>query len=403
MIRGCVGYPFMINLSEIGVFGGYVESARLFNVWWGIKTQNHTLDGIIILFKRMLKVVNNMECDLSTQAMYLHRMLRMRIQILSWPVQLILPEIHRKCCSALRRRLHGVSMGINVDLRKGVGWSLALLSHRQTVCPLIGGSVGSDDIICGPIAFIVFVDDDLDVCGLFPSQSALIFADVSMVGNLEPHNKDLQEHFVSMSNKIDAFAKALGLALKDPQVRSSLGDIVGESVRQEIIALRAELKRKDATIDDLRRRVVTLETSNDSLEQYQRRNSLRIAGFPEDENEDILTRTLELMNTTMSVEPAITAHDVDRIHRVGKKDGETWLTSNNKDNYDIPDYNSIHSVRTERRGGGVSLFISNKFEFKPRPDLDTFNDDIESLFIEIPTTHLLTEAFKISLKYLKIF
>ncbi|ELU17628.1 hypothetical protein CAPTEDRAFT_206630 [Capitella teleta] len=119
-----------------------------------------------------------------------------------------------------------------------------------------------------------------------------------------------------------AFAKALGLALKDPQVRSSLGDIVGESVRQEIIALRAELKRKDATIDDLRRRVVTLETSNDSLEQYQRRNSLRIAGFPEDENEDILTRTLELMNTTMSVEPAITAHDVDRIHRVGKKDGE---------------------------------------------------------------------------------
>ncbi|ELT88644.1 hypothetical protein CAPTEDRAFT_199468, partial [Capitella teleta] len=118
-----------------------------------------------------------------------------------------------------------------------------------------------------------------------------------------------------------AFAKALGLALKDPQVRSSLGDIVGESVRQEIIALRAELKRKDATIDDLRRRVVTLETSNDSLEQYQRRNSLRIAGFPEDENEDILTRTLELMNTTMSVEPAITAHDVDRIHRVGKKDG----------------------------------------------------------------------------------
>ncbi|ELU17627.1 hypothetical protein CAPTEDRAFT_206629 [Capitella teleta] len=221
-----------------------------------------------------------------------------------------------------------------------------------------------------------------------------------------------------------AFAKALGLALKDPQ--------------------------------------------------YQRRNSLRIAGFPEDENEDILTRTLELMNTTMSVEPAITAHDVDRIHRVGKKDGgkprsviikfatyrarhrvmqhrrnlrntthfinedltrvrstllyksrlmkrqghfkdcwthdgsivykdnaETWLTSNNKDNYDIPDYNSIHSVRTERRGGGVSLFIISKFEFKPRPDLDTFNDDIESLFIEIPTTHLLTEAFKISLKYSK--
>jgi hypothetical protein len=68
---------------------------------------------------------------------------------------------------------------------------------------------------------------------------------------------------------------------------------------------------------------------------------------------------------------------------------ETWLTSNNKDNYDIPDYNSIHSVRTERRGGGVSLFISSKFEFKPRPDLDTFNDDIESLFIEIPTTREL--------------
>ena len=68
---------------------------------------------------------------------------------------------------------------------------------------------------------------------------------------------------------------------------------------------------------------------------------------------------------------------------------ETWLTIDNKDLYDFPDYNSIHTTRTDRRGGGVSLYIDSKLDFKRRQDLDILDRNTESLFIEIPTTREL--------------
>lgn len=65
---------------------------------------------------------------------------------------------------------------------------------------------------------------------------------------------------------------------------------------------------------------------------------------------------------------------------------ETWLTDNNKTLYDIPNYNSVHSTRVDRRGGGVSLYIDSTLHFKQRIDLNVNNKDIESLFIEILPT-----------------
>jgi len=62
---------------------------------------------------------------------------------------------------------------------------------------------------------------------------------------------------------------------------------------------------------------------------------------------------------------------------------ETWLTENNKDLYGITNYVSLHECRQDKRGGGVSLFIHNSVDFKNRPDLNQFNDCIESLFIEV--------------------
>ncbi|ELU09394.1 hypothetical protein CAPTEDRAFT_218381, partial [Capitella teleta] len=140
-----------------------------------------------------------------------------------------------------------------------------------------------------------------------------------------------------------AFAKALSAALLDPQVRSSIGGIVAESIKQELVALRAEVKQKNAIIDQLKRRVDDLESTNDDLEQYQRRNSLRISGLLEEDNEDTFQRSLCVINETMKVEPPIQEQDIDRL----------------------------------------SLFIDSKLDFKLRPDLDIFNEDIESLFIEL--------------------
>jgi hypothetical protein len=118
-----------------------------------------------------------------------------------------------------------------------------------------------------------------------------------------------------------AFAKALSAALLDPQVRSSIGGIVAESIKQELVALRAEVKQKNAIIDQLKRRVDDLESTNDDLEQYQRRNSLRISGLLEEDNEDTFQRSLCVINETMKVEPPIQEQDIDRLHRVGKQDG----------------------------------------------------------------------------------
>lgn len=36
---------------------------------------------------------------------------------------------------------------------------------------------------------------------------------------------------------------------------------------------------------------------------------------------------------------------------------ETWLTENSKETFKLPNYNSVHYVRLNRPGGGVSVFL----------------------------------------------
>ena len=70
---------------------------------------------------------------------------------------------------------------------------------------------------------------------------------------------------------------------------------------------------------------------------------------------------------------------------------ETWLTSDNKDRYFIPEYSSVHLCRPKKRGGGVSLFIKNGINFKYRSDLEYSTPDIECIFIEIDKNELGSE------------
>ncbi|ELU13176.1 hypothetical protein CAPTEDRAFT_216920 [Capitella teleta] len=114
---------------------------------------------------------------------------------------------------------------------------------------------------------------------------------------------------------LSSFVGALTNALQDTQVRACLSDIVGESFRQELISLKAELKKKDSVIKHLDRRIESLESQNDPLEQYTRRNSIRVTGLPEVEHEDILDRTLKIVNEDLEVNPPISIMDIDRVHR----------------------------------------------------------------------------------------
>ena len=66
---------------------------------------------------------------------------------------------------------------------------------------------------------------------------------------------------------------------------------------------------------DLEKRLSEVERGNDSLEQYSRRNSLRISGYHESPNEN--TDNI-VMSIARELDVQLDDHDIDRSHRVGR-------------------------------------------------------------------------------------
>ena len=63
---------------------------------------------------------------------------------------------------------------------------------------------------------------------------------------------------------------------------------------------------------------------------------------------------------------------------------DTWLNNNNNDCFTLNEYEFLGSNRTQKRGGGVGLYVSKHLEFKNRNDLDkNIEDTIETKFVEI--------------------
>ena len=65
---------------------------------------------------------------------------------------------------------------------------------------------------------------------------------------------------------------------------------------------------------------------------------------------------------------------------------ETWLDETNSTEnslYELPNYISKHQVRSDRRGGGLSIYVHKTFDFRVMSDLSVNNKDIESISVEI--------------------
>ena len=62
---------------------------------------------------------------------------------------------------------------------------------------------------------------------------------------------------------------------------------------------------------------------------------------------------------------------------------ETWLNPSNVSAYSIPGYNHVAQTRCTSRGGGISLFVAEKFVYSEITDYCMVNDYIESLFVKI--------------------
>ena len=69
---------------------------------------------------------------------------------------------------------------------------------------------------------------------------------------------------------------------------------------------------------------------------------------------------------------------------------ETWLKDSNCDLFGLTGYNMIESHRGTQGGGGVSIYVRDHISFIERPDLNQFDNSIESIFIEVNKDQLNT-------------
>ena len=142
---------------------------------------------------------------------------------------------------------------------------------------------------------------------------------------------------VSMGQPED-FAKALSEALKDNTIQEQFRSILQPTIedpnrdlnnqldiwrkhftddlRKELDSLRKNIETKDRNIAELENEIEILKVDQDRLEQYSRRNSLRISGLPEQNDENVRQRIVDLCNKKVKV--PIQTSDIDRINRVGK-------------------------------------------------------------------------------------
>lgn len=121
----------------------------------------------------------------------------------------------------------------------------------------------------------------------------------------------------------DNFPALLASAFQNPQVRESLGSLITdrlEQVTEDLERRIRELEAKNLSLEvtntQLHTRVERAESAIDELEQYGRRNALRISNnLPEVPGEDTDKIVLELANTHLGVQ--LEASDISRSHRVG--------------------------------------------------------------------------------------
>ncbi|KAK3933313.1 RNA-directed DNA polymerase from mobile element jockey [Frankliniella fusca] len=86
-----------------------------------------------------------------------------------------------------------------------------------------------------------------------------------------------------------------------------------QTLTDEVVTLKSELKAKDDRISKLENLV---EIKVDELEQYGRRNNLRIFGVPEKQKEDTDSIVMEVSE---KIGVHLNFSDIDRSHRVGRK------------------------------------------------------------------------------------
>ena len=122
---------------------------------------------------------------------------------------------------------------------------------------------------------------------------------------------------LSRSMDQEEFIKCFISALGNEQVLQKMRHNICGDLQKEIGELRDLLQKREQRIETLEKRIEELERRQDESEQYSRRNSLRISGVDQNENEDVTEKVLSLFNNTMKLSPPVSMEHIDRVHRVG--------------------------------------------------------------------------------------
>ena len=123
----------------------------------------------------------------------------------------------------------------------------------------------------------------------------------------------------SASSVESDFATDFRRFLMDEENAGLLRNVIIGPLMQEIQRLTEVIEQKDETITSLQHTVDELTFKVDDLEQYTRRNSVRISGIPEAKNESCETEMLKLANDVLQLDPPLEPRDIDRTHRVGRQ------------------------------------------------------------------------------------
>ena len=119
----------------------------------------------------------------------------------------------------------------------------------------------------------------------------------------------------TMARGSDSLKSELKSVLCDPDVLETLSTAVAahvsDALREEVSSLRTRLEEQD-------REITFLHDKVDALEQYDRRNSIRVIGIPEAEGE-VTDNIVKKIGEELSV--AVTDDMIERSHRVGRKPG----------------------------------------------------------------------------------
>ncbi|KAK6190338.1 hypothetical protein SNE40_002228 [Patella caerulea] len=120
----------------------------------------------------------------------------------------------------------------------------------------------------------------------------------------------------AFTRTLNAVTLELSRAFRTPEVQNAIRPMITLILREEIDKFTAPLRKE---INDLKYEIssVTLQLNGmlnercDDLEQYGRRNCIRISGIAETPNEVVENKVIEVI-------PAITPSDIENSHRVGK-------------------------------------------------------------------------------------